>query len=78
VIVNGTAVSGCLYFAAFVDGAEVTRVESLDANGSLDSVREACIEQGSFLCGFCTHAFILMTKQSLDRHPDSDDDTTKH
>ena len=29
VLVNGTAVSGCLYLAAFVDGAEVTTVESL-------------------------------------------------
>ena len=29
VLVNGTAVSGCLYLAPFVDGAEVTTVESL-------------------------------------------------
>ena len=27
VLVDGTAVSGCLYLAAFVDGAEVTTVE---------------------------------------------------
>jgi len=27
VLVNGTAVSGCLYLAAIVDGAEVTTVE---------------------------------------------------
>ena len=32
VLVDGTAVSGCLYLAAFVDGAEVTTVEHL-ANG---------------------------------------------
>src|ERR1700733_1173528 len=30
VIVNGRAVSGCLYLALFVDGAEVVTVESLD------------------------------------------------
>src|SRR5260221_3735916 len=29
VLVNGEAVSGCLYLAAFVDGAEVKTVESL-------------------------------------------------
>ncbi len=29
VLVNGAAVSGCLYLAAFVDGAEVQTVESL-------------------------------------------------
>jgi hypothetical protein len=33
VLVNGTAVSGCLYLAAFVDGADVTTVEHL-ANGA--------------------------------------------
>jgi carbon-monoxide dehydrogenase small subunit len=78
VIVNGTAVSGCLYLAAFADSAEVTTIESLDANGTLDPVQEAFIEQGAFQCGFCTPGFILMTKQLLDRHPDPDDDTIKH
>ena len=78
VIVNGTAVSGCLYLAAFADGAEVTTIEALDASGALDPVQEAFIEQGAFQCGFCTPGFILMAKQLLDRHPDPDDDTIKH
>src|SRR5215468_714927 len=60
VIVNGRAVSGCLYLALFVDGAEVATVESLDANGQLDPVQEAFIETGAFQCGFCTPGFILM------------------
>jgi aerobic carbon-monoxide dehydrogenase small subunit len=77
-IVNGSAVSGCLYLAAFADGAEVTTIESLDAGGNLDPVQEAFIEQGAFQCGFCTPGFILMTKQLLDRHPDPDDDQIKH
>ena len=29
VVVDGTAVSGCLYLAAFVDGAEVVTIEGL-------------------------------------------------
>jgi len=78
VIVNGDAVSGCLYLAAFADGAEVTTIESLDANGALDPVQEAFIEQGAFQCGFCTPGFILMAKQLLDRNPDPNDDTIKH
>ena len=77
-IVNGTAVSGCLYLAAFADGAEITTIESLDASGNLDPVQEAFIEQGAFQCGFCTPGFILMTKQLLERHPDPDDDQIKH
>ena len=78
VIVDGIAVSGCLYLAAFADGAEVTTIESLDADGTLDPIQEAFIEQGAFQCGFCTPGFILMSKQLLDRHPDPDDDQIKH
>jgi carbon-monoxide dehydrogenase small subunit len=73
VIVDGIAVSGCLYLAAFADGAEVTTIESLDASGTLDPVQEAFIEQGAFQCGFCTPGFILMVKQLLDEYPDPDD-----
>ncbi len=77
-VVNGTAVSGCLYLAVFADGAEVTTVEHLDADGKLDPVQEAFIEQGAFQCGFCTPGFILMAKQLLDRLPDPDEDQIKH
>ena len=48
VLVNGLAVSGCLYLAAFVDGAEVKTVEHLACNGTLSPVQEAFIEAGAF------------------------------
>src|SRR5262249_1828664 len=62
VLVNGAAVSGCLYLAAFVDGAEVRTVESLaDARTqALSPVQEAFIEAGAFQCGYCTPGFLLM------------------
>jgi len=78
VLVDGTAVSGCLYLAAFVDGAEVATVESLSTRERLSEVQEAFIEAGAFQCGFCTPGFVLMTEQLLDRHPDPDDDTIRH
>jgi aerobic carbon-monoxide dehydrogenase small subunit len=78
VIVNGRAVSGCLYLAQFVDGADVTTIESLDANGKLSHEQEAFIETGAFQCGFCTPGFILMIGQLLDEHPNPDDDLIKH
>src|SRR3954465_14216147 len=78
VLVNGTAVSGCLYLAAFVDGAEVTTVESLANGDTLSPVQEAFIEAGAFQCGYCTPGFLLMTTQLLDAHPDPDDDQIRH
>jgi aerobic carbon-monoxide dehydrogenase small subunit len=78
VIVNGRAVSGCLYLAPLVDGAEVITVESLDADGKLDPVQEAFIETGAFQCGYCTPGFILMVRQLLDEHPDPNEAQIKH
>ena len=78
VVVNGKAVSGCLYLAQFVDGAEVTTVESLDTPDKLSPVQEAFIETSAFQCGYCTPGFVLMVTQLLDEHPDPNDDQIKH
>jgi aerobic carbon-monoxide dehydrogenase small subunit len=78
VLVNGRAVSACLYLAQFVDGAEVTTVESLDTPDKLSPVQEAFIETSAFQCGYCTPGFVLMVTQLLDEHPDPNDDQIKH
>ena len=73
-LVNGAAVSGCLYLATLAEGAEVSTVEG----GEVDAVQEAFVERSAFQCGFCTPGFVLMTRQLLDEHPDPDDDTIRH
>ena len=65
-------------YALFVDGAEVTTIESLDTRDKLSPVQEAFIEAGAFQCGYCTPGFVLMATQLLDAHPDPDDDQIKH
>jgi carbon-monoxide dehydrogenase small subunit len=78
VLVNGAAVSGCLYLAAFVDGADVKTVEQPASGQALDAVQEAFIESGAFQCGFCTPGFVLMTRQLLDENPNPGDDEIRH
>jgi carbon-monoxide dehydrogenase small subunit len=78
VLVDGRAVSGCLYLASLLDGSEVVTIESLAAGDKLDPVQQAFIESGAFQCGYCTPGFILMARQLLDEHPDPDDDQIKH
>jgi carbon-monoxide dehydrogenase small subunit len=75
VLVDGTAVSGCLYLGSLVEGAEVATVEAGD---KLDAVQEAFIESGAFQCGFCTPGFILMTRQLLDENAQPTEDQIKH
>ena len=78
VLVDGAAVSGCLYLAAFADAAEIVTVEGLATAQELDPVQEAFIEASAFQCGFCTPGFVMMAKQLLDRNPDPSDDDIRH
>jgi carbon-monoxide dehydrogenase small subunit len=78
VIVDGRAVTGCLYLALLVDGADVQTIEQPADGGGLDAVQQAFIEAGAFQCGFCTPGFILMVRQLLAEHPDPTDDDIRH
>ena len=75
VLVNRLAVSGCLYLASLVEGAEVATVEN---EKELDAVQEAFIEAAAFQCGFCTPGFVLMTRQLLDEIPQPSEDDIRH
>jgi aerobic carbon-monoxide dehydrogenase small subunit len=78
VIVDGKAVSGCLYLAIFLDGAEVGTIEGMADGDTLSLEQEAFIEAGAFQCGYCTPGFILMTRQLLEQNPDPDDNAIRH
>ena len=78
VLVNGTAVSGCLYLAAFADGATVETVEGLSTDGALHPIQQAFLAKSGFQCGFCTPGFILMTKQLLERQAHPTDEEIRH
>lgn len=71
IIVNGEAVTSCLLLAGSVDGKEVTTIEGLGADGKLDPVQEAILENHALQCGFCTPGFVLSAKAFLDKHEDA-------
>jgi carbon-monoxide dehydrogenase small subunit len=75
VLVNGRAVSGCLYLATLVQESDVQTVEGGE---QLDAVQEAFIEASAFQCGFCTPGFVLMTRQLLEDIPDPSEDQIRH
>ncbi len=54
VLVNGRRIVSCLTFAVMQDGAEITTIEGLAANGSLHPVQQAFIDHDAFQCGYCT------------------------
>ena len=75
VLVDGRAVSACLYLGILAENAEV---QTIEAGEGLDAVQEAFVESGAFQCGFCTPGFILMTRQLLDETPDPSEDEIRH
>jgi len=77
-LLDGRAVSGCLFLAAFADGAEVVTIEHLAADGNLSPLQEAFVECGAFQCGFCTPGFVLMAGELLKQNPRPDDDEIRH
>ncbi|MGZ5198191.1 MAG: (2Fe-2S)-binding protein [Telluria sp.] len=54
VLVDGKPINSCLKLAVTADGARVTTIEGLAADGQLDTLQRAFIEHDAFQCGYCT------------------------
>jgi xanthine dehydrogenase YagT iron-sulfur-binding subunit len=54
VLVDGRRINSCLTFAVMQDGAQVTTIEGLAANGALHALQQAFIDHDAFQCGYCT------------------------
>ena len=70
VLVDGLPVSSCCTLAYEATGKQVTTIEGLSRNGSLDPVQEAFIAESAIQCGFCTPGMILAVKVLLEENPD--------
>src|SRR5438128_11321707 len=70
VLVDGVAVRSCLMFAVQAEGAEVTTVEGLAAEGDLGPVQRAFRDEHGLQCGFCTPGFVITAHAYLAEHPD--------
>jgi carbon-monoxide dehydrogenase small subunit len=65
VLVDGEPVVSCLVLAADAAGRQVTTVEGLAADGTLDEVQKAFVAAGALQCGFCTPAMVLVVEALL-------------
>jgi xanthine dehydrogenase YagT iron-sulfur-binding subunit len=54
VLIDGRRVNSCLTFAVMYDGAQITTIEGLAANGALHPLQQAFIDHDAFQCGYCT------------------------
>jgi aerobic carbon-monoxide dehydrogenase small subunit len=69
VLVNGAAVKSCTMFAVQADGAEITTIEGLAADGRLHPLQQGFWDEHGLQCGFCTPGMILAAHELLSRNP---------
>jgi aerobic-type carbon monoxide dehydrogenase small subunit (CoxS/CutS family) len=67
VIIKGEAVRSCIRPASTVQGAEITTLEGLAANGKLHPLQQAWIDEQVPQCGFCQNGQIMTAKALLDK-----------
>jgi len=72
VIIDGVAVRSCLMPASRVNG-EVTTLEGLARNGTLDPLQQAWIDEQVPQCGYCQNGQIMNARALLDRNPNPTD-----
>ena len=54
VLIDGRRINSCLTFAVMYDGAQITTIEGLAADGALHPLQQAFIDHDAFQCGYCT------------------------
>ena len=78
--VDGERVLACLTLAAQVEGREITTIEGLaGADGTLDAVQAAFLEQDAFQCGYCTPGQIMSAVACIrEGHASSDEEIREY
>jgi carbon-monoxide dehydrogenase small subunit len=66
VLLDGTPIKSCTFFAVQADQREVTTVEGLAAGGKLHPIQEGFKEEHGLQCGFCTPGMMLVSKALLE------------
>ena len=78
VLVDNVATKSCTRLAVQADGASITTIEGLAADGTLHPVQESFWAKHGLQCGFCTPGMILASVALLRRQPNPTDDDVRH
>ena len=72
--VNGQAVRSCSFPVSAAEGAAVTTIEGLAADGALHAVQDAWIAHQVPQCGYCQSGMIMAVSAMLARRPNPSDE----
>jgi carbon-monoxide dehydrogenase small subunit len=73
ILLDDEPVNACILYAAKLHGRRVLTIEGVaGADGKLDPVQEAFLEEGAVQCGYCTPGMVLSAKALLAKNPRPD------
>jgi carbon-monoxide dehydrogenase small subunit len=78
VLLDGRAAKSCTVLALQAEGAQVTTIEGVAANGEMHPIQRAFVENHGLQCGFCTPGLILTAVDLLSQDPDPDNASIRH
>lgn len=73
VLLDGCPVNACSYLALQAEGHGVLTVEGLGADGRLDPLQQAFLDEGAAQCGYCTPGMLISARALLDEVPRPDE-----
>jgi carbon-monoxide dehydrogenase small subunit len=78
VLIDGVAVKSCTRLAVQADGASITTIEGLAADGQLHPLQESFWAKHGLQCGFCTPGMILTSVALLRATPQPTEADVRH
>jgi len=78
VLLEGRAVKACTVLAVQADGASVTTIEGMAANGELHPIQTGFHEEHGLQCGFCTPGMVMTAADLLSRNGDPSEAEIRH
>jgi aerobic carbon-monoxide dehydrogenase small subunit len=78
VLLDGVSLKSCTCLAVQADGAAVTTVEGLAADGVLHRLQAAFWEKHGLQCGFCTPGMMMAAHDLLRTNPSPSPEQIRH
>ena len=78
VLLDGVSVKSCTILGVQADGAEITTIEGLAANGAMHPMQQAFQENHALQCGFCTPGMVMAAVSLLNEVPSPSEEQVRH
>jgi carbon-monoxide dehydrogenase small subunit len=69
VLIDGESVKSCTVLGVQADGCEITTIEGLAENGTLNELQQSFHEHHALQCGYCTSGMVLAATSLLAENP---------